>query len=87
VLQPDAAAGQVADGRDKNPITVGVRSFMHQFDNLEARCDQTLNLIWSRISMAGTSGTRPTGRRRCCPSFAPSLSPAHLRDQAGEEDR
>jgi hypothetical protein len=33
------------DGRGKNPVTVGVRSFMHQYDNLEARCDQTLNLV------------------------------------------
>jgi hypothetical protein len=33
------------DGRGKNPVTVGVRSFMHPIDNLEARCDQTLNLV------------------------------------------
>jgi hypothetical protein len=33
------------DGRGKNPVTVGVRSFMHPFDNLETRCDQTLNLV------------------------------------------
>jgi hypothetical protein len=33
------------DGHGKNPVTVGVRSFMHPFDNLEARCDQTLNLV------------------------------------------
>jgi hypothetical protein len=33
------------DGRGKNPVTVGVRSFMHQYDNLETRCDQTLNLV------------------------------------------
>jgi hypothetical protein len=33
------------DGHDKNPVTIGVRSFMHPFDNLEARCDETLNLV------------------------------------------
>jgi hypothetical protein len=33
------------NGRGAGPITVGVRSFMHAFDNLEARCDQTLNLV------------------------------------------
>jgi hypothetical protein len=31
--------------RAKNPATVGVRSFMHLFDNLEARCDKTPNLV------------------------------------------
>ncbi len=33
------------DGRGTNPVTVGVRSFMHPIDNLEARCDRTLNLV------------------------------------------
>jgi SMODS-associated and fused to various effectors sensor domain len=33
------------DGRGKKPVTVSVRSFMHPIDNLEARCDQTLNLV------------------------------------------
>jgi hypothetical protein len=33
------------DTRERNPVTVGVRSFMHPIDNLEARCDQTLNLV------------------------------------------
>jgi hypothetical protein len=31
--------------RERNPVTVGVRSFMHPIDNLEARCHQTLNLV------------------------------------------
>jgi hypothetical protein len=31
--------------RERNPVTIGVRSFMHPIDNLEARCDQTLNLV------------------------------------------
>jgi hypothetical protein len=31
--------------REKNPVTIGVRSFMHPIDHLEARCDQTLNLV------------------------------------------
>jgi hypothetical protein len=33
------------DGLGWNPVTVGVRSFMHQFDNLESRRDHTLNLV------------------------------------------
>ncbi len=31
--------------RERNPVTVGVRSFMHPIDDLEARCDKTLNLV------------------------------------------
>ena len=31
--------------RERNPVTVGVRSFMHPIDDLEARCNQTLNLV------------------------------------------
>jgi hypothetical protein len=31
--------------RERNSVTIGVRSFMHPIDNLEARCDQTLNLV------------------------------------------
>ena len=31
--------------RERNPVTIGVRSFMHPIDNLEARADQTLNLV------------------------------------------
>jgi hypothetical protein len=31
--------------RESNPVTMGVRSFMHPIDDLEARCDQTLNLV------------------------------------------
>jgi len=31
--------------RERNPVTVGVRSFMHPIDNIEARCDQALNLV------------------------------------------
>jgi hypothetical protein len=34
-----------ANDRERNPVTVGVRSFMHPIDDLEARCDQTLNLV------------------------------------------
>ncbi len=33
------------DGHGKNPVSIGVRSFMHPYDNLEARCDETLNLV------------------------------------------
>jgi hypothetical protein len=33
------------DGRGRNPVTIGVRSFMHPFDSLESRCDETLNLV------------------------------------------
>jgi hypothetical protein len=29
----------------RHPVTIGVRSFMHPIDNLEARCDETLNLV------------------------------------------
>jgi hypothetical protein len=31
--------------QERNPVTVGVRSFMHPIDNLEARCDCILNLV------------------------------------------
>jgi hypothetical protein len=29
----------------RNPVSIGVRSFMHPIDNLEARADRTLNLV------------------------------------------
>jgi SMODS-associated and fused to various effectors sensor domain len=29
----------------RNPVSIGVRSFMHPIDNLEARSDRTLNLV------------------------------------------
>jgi hypothetical protein len=31
--------------QDRNPVTIGVRSFMHPIDDLEARCDKALNLV------------------------------------------
>jgi hypothetical protein len=31
--------------RDRNPVTIGVRSFMHPIDDLGARCDRALNLV------------------------------------------
>jgi hypothetical protein len=34
-----------AADRDRNPVTIGVRSFMHPIDDLEARCDKALNLV------------------------------------------
>lgn len=33
------------DRRERNPVTVGVRSFMHPIDDLAERCDQALNLV------------------------------------------
>jgi len=33
------------DRRGERPVTIGVRSFMHPIDNLDARCDETLNLV------------------------------------------
>lgn len=37
---------QILDkNRERNPVFVGVRSFMHPIDDLEARCDQALNLV------------------------------------------
>jgi hypothetical protein len=30
---------------ERNPVTVGVKSFMHPIDDLEARCDRTLNFV------------------------------------------
>lgn len=35
----------LATGRDDRPLTLGVRSFVHPIDNLDARCDATLNLV------------------------------------------
>ena len=30
---------------ERNPVTVGVKSFTHPIDDLEARCDRTLNFV------------------------------------------
>src|SRR5262249_20878955 len=33
------------NARDRNPVTIGVRSFMHPIDDLDARCDKALDLV------------------------------------------
>ena len=48
------------------PKTLGVRSFMHPIDDIEARSDESVNLV--PHSMGGTFGTRPAGRQQCSPN-------------------
>ena len=36
---------QLLEKRQPRPTTIGVRSFMHPIDNLEDRCERTLNLV------------------------------------------